>query len=117
MRNRTLQRRYSNSCAILGVGKVNLITGKCKYFNIFDTWDGTVEVWQSPGTYNKSPKFKLVFTAGTSSSVNNGDTRDFHQDQTGRAIGQWQKVADARVKDMTTLLSVCGNRVSGFTYK
>lgn len=33
---------------ILPIGKVNLRTGECKYFNVYDTWDdnSTVEVWR-----------------------------------------------------------------------
>ena len=103
----------SNESPILGVGKVNLKTGKCKYFNIFETWDGTVEVWKE----SRGTNYRLVFTAGENPIFANGILHSFCHDQTGRSLGTYIKVAHSRVKDMASLISVYGNSIPGFTYK
>lgn len=108
--------RNRNSSAILGIGKVNLKTGKCKYFNIYETYDGTVEVWKAVGPTPEG-SIKLVFTAGTSAHHEPGYTGSFHQDQTGRSMPSMTLVTSARVKDMATLIPQFGKKISGFTYK
>lgn len=113
---RNVRTRNSHSCAILGIGKVNLKTGKCKYFNIFETWDGTVEVWRINGT-TTSKNLRLVFTAGSNSMYENGSSNSFHQDQTGRSLPSMTKIDGCRVKDMPSLIATHGNKIPGFTYK
>lgn len=113
--------RYSrNSAAILGIGKVNLKSGRCKYFNIYETYDGTVEVWKAgpEGASTEVPGcgYKLVFTAGTSSRKP-GQREQFHQDQTGRSLPSMTFVKAVPVKDMASLIEEFGNKLSGFTYK
>jgi len=117
-----MRNQSNGSCAILGIGKVNLKTGRCKYFNIFETWDGTVEVWRlhHPHGYldtESKPEFRLVFTAGENPMFANNVRADFHQDQTRRRLPPMTKVDSCRVKDMATLIATYGNKIPGFTYK
>jgi hypothetical protein len=100
------------SASILPLGKVNLGSGDSKYFNIYETYDGTCEVWQAePGSY------KLIFTAGDKPLAKLGDRRDFRHDQTGARIGTWKLVDYVPVEKMKELIRVYGSSISGYTYK
>lgn len=102
---------------ILPIGSVDLETGECKYFNIYDTWDGTVEVWQVKRWGGTDNKTKLVFTAGDEPIEGIGQVRDFVHDQTGARMGTWQMIDYTRVKDMRGLIPLYGRKIFGYTYK
>lgn len=108
-----------NASPILPVGAVNLKTGKCKYFNIFDTWDGTVEVWlTNPESWsNKKESYKLVFTAGDTPYGGIGAHNGFQHDQTRRFLFNATMVDYTRVKDMAALIPLYGKTIGGYTYK
>lgn len=102
---------------VLPLGKVNLITGDSKYFNIYETWDGTVEVWKDLRADGEE-KYKLVFTAGNKPLAKKGDREEFYHDQSGARIGYWEFVDFERVKDMKKIALKYGKRtISGYTYK
>jgi hypothetical protein len=98
--------------AILPLGKVNLGTGECKFFNIYETWDGTVEVWE-----DDKGNHKLVFTAGDKPLAKLYDRANFRHDQTGAFIGLWKLVDYVPVSKMRELIRVYGGSLSGYTYK
>ena len=102
-----------NGSPILPVGKINLTTGKCKYFNVYDTWENsTAEVWEvSPG------KYRLVFTAGDGPIFKIGTKAPFAHDQTGKHLFYGEMVDWATTKNLKDLIDIYGNSISGYTYK
>ena len=112
---KVLREAYSRGNPVLPLGKVNLITGDSKYFNIYETWDGTVEVWKDMGP---GQNYKLAFTAGNKPLAKKGDKEEFYHDQSGARIGYWEFIDSERVKDMKKLALKYGKRtISGYTYK
>jgi hypothetical protein len=63
------------------LGRVHLGTGECDHFNIFDTYDGTAEVWT-----NENGNPRLVFTSGDKPLAKLKDYREFRNDQTQQRI-------------------------------
>jgi len=114
---RRVLKEYSEGSPVLPIGKVNLLTGKCKYFNVYETYDGTVEVWKDLRPADGEGKYKLVFTAGSQPLAKKGEKDVFKHDQTRREIGVWTMVDFARVKDMKSLASKYGKSIAGYTYK
>jgi hypothetical protein len=102
------RQRWSRSggSPILPIGATNLVTGKCKYFNIYDTWgkdnETTIEVWKT-NTWDSNEdnaKYRLVFTSGSGPIYKIGTHAEFDHDQTGRPLfgGQlvdWANIGDA----------------------
>lgn len=110
-----LLKEYSHGNPVLPLGKVNLITGDSKYFNIYETWDGTAEVWKDLGP---GQNYKLVFTAGNKPLAKKDDKKEFYHDQSGARIGYWTFIDSARVKDMKKIALKYGKRtMSGYAYK
>jgi hypothetical protein len=107
--------------AIAPLGTVNLETGKCNYFNIYETWDGTVEVWENFSFgIGQSATYYLIFTSGDKPMAKIGDTNDFSSDQTMRPLfgGKPLKLVEfTRVADMKSLIPRYGKKLSGYTYK
>jgi hypothetical protein len=100
--------RYSRNggSALLPLGSTNLVTGKCKYFNIYNTWgkgdDTTIELWQTDtwGRDDEGGKFKLVFTSGSGPIYKIGTHGGFDHDQNGRplfngTLVDWVNIGDA----------------------
>ena len=125
-----LNERYDTFYSILSVGSLNINTGKCKYFNIYDTWkDSTAEIYKDvtrnyPGS-NNPDKFKIVFTSG-STAINNrdgsmpkaGDQRDFKDDQRGTPLFQGEFVESCLIGDLKTVAAKLGIKsCTGYTYK
>ncbi len=106
-----------NSSAILGLGKVNIKTGRSKYFNIYETYKGTAEVWEVVGVPQTKRNYRLVFTASSSAHHPIGTRHNFHQDQTGRTMAPMILITAVPVKDMATLIAQFGTKLSGFCYK
>lgn len=107
--------------AILPIGRVNLETGKCKYFNVFDTWgddDTVVEVWQTSRWSNRNPgAYKLIFTSGSKPTAQIGDTGEFKHDQTWARIFDGKMVDWTLLKDMPGLIPYYGKSIAGYVYK
>ena len=101
-----------SSASILPIGRVNLGTGECQYFNVYETYDGTAEVWENE---NKNPR--LVFTASKQPMGKLQDYREFRHDQTFQRMGQWTLVDWIPVSDMKELIRVYGGSMPGYTYK
>jgi hypothetical protein len=86
-----MNRRYMGSSrgySVLSIGALNIDTGKCKYFNVYDEYDGTAEIYK-----DSTDKFKIVFTAGTKPVSNSDktapkkrDAREFKDDQRGTPL-------------------------------
>ena len=96
---------------VLPLGRVNFGTGECKFFNIYDTWDGTAEIWSQRG------KYKVVFTSDKNPSAKIKDYREFKHDQTLHTMGIWTLVDYVPVKEMKELIRVYGGSLPGYTYK
>jgi len=125
-----LNERFDTFYSILSIGSVNINTGKCKYFNIYDTWkDSTCEIYKDisknyPGS-NNPDKYKLVFTSGSTPISNRdgsmpkaGDKRDFKDDQRGTPLFQGEFVDSCLIGDLKTCTSKYGIKsATGYTYK
>ena len=125
-----LNERYDTFYSILSVGSLNINTGKCKYFNIYDTWkDSTAEIYKDvtknyPGS-NNPDKFKIVFTSGSTAIANRdgsipkaGDKRDFKDDQRGTPLFQGEFVESCLIGDLKTVAAKLGIKsCTGYTYK
>lgn len=103
---------------ILGLGLINLKTGRSKYFNIYDTWgeDTTYEVYQVE-SHKVEPVYKIVATSGTKPLGKMGEMAWFKHDQTGRFLFHGKMIDFAVGADLKSLAAKYGNNVSGFTYK
>jgi len=110
---------------ILSLGKLNLKTGKCKYFNIYDEWendDMTCEFYKALDRSGKSSTEpnKFVFTSGTKpiGGIKPGEMREFKHDQTGRFLFTGEFVGHVQLKDLkafaNTAKSISG---TGYVYK
>lgn len=95
---------------ILPIGSTNLVTGKCKYFDIYETWGkdngSTIELWSVEyhwsRTENQNPKYKLVITSGSTPMGKIGENMDFVHDQTRRPLFSgkmidWVNIGDAEL--------------------
>ena len=125
---------------VLPIGYVNLRTGENKHFNIYDTWDGTVEVWldkrykgavggdEMKFTYlrpkskeeidKKMNKYRLIFTSGKEPLHEIGEKGSFIHDQGHYMVGKgWDMVDYIRVKDMAELIPLYGKNILGYAYK
>jgi len=105
---------YLVSGYIASLGKVDLGSGKSKWFNIHDTYDGTAEIWKSSGYEGK---YKIVFTSGDKPNAKIKDIRDFYNDQNHRHLGRWELVDYVPVNKMKELIRVYGGSLPGYTYK
>lgn len=104
--------------SILGLGTINLKTGKSKYFNVYDTWgeNTTYEIYQVP-TAGEQPVYKIVATSGTKPLSNVGERVSFKHDQTGRFLFNGKMIDFATGTDLKLLATKYKNNISGFTYK
>ena len=102
--------------SILPIGSVDIGSGECKYFNVYEEWpDSTAEVWKTP-----SGKYKLLFTSGSKPIGKIGMKSNFRHDQTWNEMtrdGMWKMVDYVPVKDLQELLRVYGKSMFGYTYK
>jgi hypothetical protein len=101
-----------SSASIASLGRVHLGTGECEYFNIYDTYDGTAEIWK-----DNAGNYKIVFTAGDKPLAKLNDYREFRDDQTWKPKGEWTMKDYVPVKEMKELIRVYGGSLPGYTYK
>ena len=106
-------------CSILPLGKINLKTGKSKYFNVYDVWGegSTYEVYQTPEGFQVPSVFKIVATSGKTPLAAIGEKRQFVHDQTGKYLFQGTMIDFATGTDLKKLAEKYGNSISGYTYK
>jgi len=97
---------------ILPLGRVNFGTGESQYFNVYETYDGTAEIWK-----DQNGNFKVVFTSGDKPLAKIQDYREFRHDQTWAKIGEWTMVDYVPVKEMKELIRKYGGSLPGYTYK
>jgi hypothetical protein len=99
--------------AILPVGSVNFITGKCKYFNVYETWDNsTFEIWKTD-----NGKHRAICTSGIGPIYSIGSRQDFQHDQTQRYLFSAEMVDWCQVEGMMNLVDLYGKSMPGYTYK
>ena len=96
--------------SILSIGSLAIKTGKSKFFNVYDEWEGyehTVEVYK--GMDPTPNMISLVITSGTSPIKNSngkepveGDVRSFVNDQNRRFIFAGKFLGSIPLKDLKT---------------
>lgn len=101
-----------SQASIASLGRVNFGTGESQYFNVYDTYDGTAEIWK-----DQNGNFKVVFTSGDKPLAKIQDYREFRNDQTWARIGEWTMVDYVPVKEMKELIRKYGGSLPGYTYK
>lgn len=98
--------------SIASLGRVHLGTGECDHFNVYDTYNGTAEVWK-----NENGNERLVFTSGDKPLAKLKDYREFRNDQTWQKMGQWTMIDYVPVSELKELIRVYGASLPGYTYK
>lgn len=116
--------RASRPNPVLPLGMTSLITGKCDYFDIYDTWgrgnDTTIELWRGfkSGPNVPDGPWKLVFTSGPKAITSIGSNEPFEHDQTRRGLFYGQLIDWAQIGDADLLVRKYGVKsASGYVYK
>lgn len=104
--------RIKGAASILPIGRVNFGTGESQYFNVYDTYNGTAEIWK-----DQMNNLKVVFTSGDKPLAKINDYRGFRHDQTGARMGEWILMDYVPVKEMKELIRKYGGSLPGYTYK
>jgi hypothetical protein len=116
MRN---SRYYSRgTSAIAPLGKVNVNTGRSKYFNIYETWGAKDTTWEL--YKNDKGNFVIVATSGTSAIHNSNDSlrREFHADQSRRYLGCWLFITSSLQENLKQMAAEHNfTSVAGYCYK
>jgi hypothetical protein len=117
LRNEGRERRQGERNPILPIGPTNLVTGSCKYFNIYDTWGKdngtTIELWK-----DESGKYKLVITAGSGPIFKIGTKAVFDHDQTRKYLFMADLVDWVNIGDADLLVKKYNIKsVPGYVYK
>jgi hypothetical protein len=106
---------------ILPIGKSNFKTGRCKYFNMFETWgdNSTVEIYNAFDG-SEGDKFRAVITSGTEPIYENGKREYFIHDQTRRFLFWATKLDHACFGDkeaMKRIIDTYGHKITAYVYK
>jgi len=99
---------------ILPIGKMNLKTGKSKYFNVYDEWkeDSTYEIYEL-----NNGSIRVVITSGTKPIAKPDEIRSFKHDQNGRPLFFGKMVDFAVGSQMKNKAAKYGNSISAYVYK
>jgi len=111
-----------NLTSILPLGSTNLVTGKCKYFNIYDTWgrdnDTSIELWNKNDDPSGKPIYALIFTSGKGPIYKIGTENGFQHDQNMRFLFGGKLVDWANIGDAELLIKKYNIKsVNGYVYK
>ena len=100
--------------SILPIGKINLETGKSKYFNVYETWgeDTTYEIWET-----SEGARKIVATSGKTPIGKLNYFQDFKHDQNFRFLFSGKMIDFAVGTDLKKLVEKYGKSIAGYTYK
>lgn len=102
--------------AILPIGTVNLKTGECQYFNIYEEWgedEGIGEIWK-----NESGNLRMIFTYG-GSEYSGGERKEFKHDQQGYSMGTWAFIKSVPLKELKEKANevMKTGKITGYVYK
>jgi len=98
---------------ILPIGSVNFISGKNKYFNVYETWpDSVLEIWKT-----RDGKYRAVCTAGKGPIYKIGTSNSFIHDQNSRYLFGGEMVDWVEVEGMMNLVDLYGKSMPTYTYK
>ncbi len=101
--------------SILPLGKINLTSGKSKYFNVFETWgeDTTYELYKTDDN-----KLKLVATSGKVAINKIGQEKSFRHDQTFKHMFRGEMIDSAVGTDLKKFAEKYNVKsITGATYK
>jgi hypothetical protein len=99
--------------SILPLGSLNLKTGQCQIFNVYDTWnDATCEVWMSLLDGN----YKLIFTTGNKPYAKIGTKWSFKHDQNMKFLFNAEMIDYAHISNLIILLKY-GKIIPAYVYK
>jgi hypothetical protein len=120
-----------NKAHILPIGATNLKTGKCKYFNIYETWDdGVVQFWRAKTSewnnkavggarYETKERWRVVFGHADNTK---GDIVEFYHDQDNSYMGRWVFEKQVNMQSLKEFmnnpdLELKGNTINAYVYK
>ncbi len=99
---------------ILSLGSLNLKTGECTYFNVYEEWgeNTTYELWDMGGG-----KLRICATSGKEPIFDIGDRNLFIGDQSRRDLGCGTLIDWATGSDLKRMAKKYGTRIPAYTYK
>ena len=99
---------------ILSLGSLNLKTGECTYFNVYEEWgeNTTYELWDMGGG-----KLRICATSGKKPIFDIGDGNLFIGDQSRRELGHGILIDWATGSDLKRMAKKYGTRIPAYTYK
>ena len=99
---------------ILSLGSLNLKTGECTYFNVYEEWgeNTTYELWDMGGG-----KLRICATSGKNPIFDIGDGNLFIGDQSRRELGRGTLIDWATGSDLKRMAKKYGTRIPAYTYK
>ena len=99
---------------ILSLGSLNLKTGECTYFNVYEEWgeNTTYELWDMGGG-----KLRICATSGKEPIFDIGDRNLFIGDQSRRELGCGTLIDWATGSDLKRMAKKYGTRIPAYTYK
>lgn len=116
----------SRAYPILPIGRINLTTGKSKYFNIYETWgeESTYEIYEKISDYSSynlqeegKKKYYIVTTSGKRPIQEVGDVKIFVHDQTRQFLFKGKMIDFAVGSELKEKASKYKNSIAGATYK
>ena len=120
--NESVNEMFGKEYGINSIGRTDLITGKSKWWNIYDEWkeyddDTTCEIYIDHKTGKMN---RFVFTSGKKAigDIKPGETRVFTSGQSGRYIFDGEFVEGVLLKDLKKWAQK--NKVksgTGYTYQ
>lgn len=101
--------------SILPIGVVNFKTGKSKYFNVYETWEGDntiVEIWKITDV-----KKVAIIGSGKKPMFKKGERKSFQHDQTLKPLWLATLVDFFLLQDLPKKGIKHGKSLSGYVYK
>lgn len=116
---KTTREPRSGGCPILPCGKLNLKTGKNKYFNIKDSYqiNSTLEVYKVIDFRISEDKYKIVMTSGSTPIYQIGTKVRFIHDQNHRDLFYGEMVDYIESAHSEELIPLYGGSISMYVYK
>lgn len=101
------------------LGKVNLKTGNCKYFNIYDIWgeDTTYEIYELKNWKSGKNEYRIFATSGTKPLRKIGELIDLISLNGVKRPFNGKMVDFAVGSNLKKLAEKYGTSLTGYTYK
>ena len=106
---------------ILPMGSIDLVTGKSKYFNIYEEWKKTLMTCEIYKSYKDSSRsqftYKLILGSGNRPIGKLKELEDFANYQSGRFLFKAEMIDSCLLKDLPDFATKYAKKIDGFVYK